>query len=234
MKNRFPLDESIIGESSQKDFIRLYGALLRMRNILSSFDDFEGHEIFSEREFQDYQSRYIDLYQQFRKGTDADKETINDDIIFEMELVRQIEVNIDYILMLVAKYADSNCKDKDILITIDKAMNASIELRSKKELIQAFIRQINGSDQVDEDWQAFLHHRKEVDIEQMIQEESLKPEQTRRYIDNALRDGTLKTTGTALDKILPPVSRFGGGREEKKRGIIEKLRHFFEKYLGLV
>jgi len=234
MRNQYSLDEPIIGETSQKDFIRLYGALLRIRNILSSFDDFEGHEILSEREFQDYQSRYIDLYQQFRKDTDADKETINDDIIFEMELVRQIEVNIDYILMLVAKYADSNCKDKDILTTIDKAINASIELRSKKELIQAFIRQINGSDQVDEDWQVFLRKCKEADIEQMIQEESLKPEQTHRFIDNALRDGTLKTTGTALDKILPPVSRFGGGREEKKRGIIEKLRQFFEKYMGLV
>jgi len=231
---RFPLDEPIIGEEAQKDFIRLYGSLLRMRNILSAFDDFEGQEILSEREFQDYQSRYIDLYQVFRKGTDADKETINDDIIFEMELVRQIEVNIDYILMLVAKYADSNCQNKDILTTIDKAMNASLELRSKKELIEEFLSQINGSTKVDDDWQAFLHRSKEKDLSKLIEDESLKPKETRRFIDNALRDGTLKTTGTALDKILPPVSRFTGRRTEKKHGIIDKLRQFFEKYLGLV
>ena len=86
----------------------------------------------------------------------------------------------------------------------------------------------------DEDWRKFLHERKEADISAIIEEERLKPEETRRFIDNALRDGMLKTTGTAIDKIMPPVSRFGGGRAAKKQGIIEKLMLFFEKYLGLI
>ena len=234
LTEQFPLGQSIIGEETQKEFIRLYGAILRLRNILTSFDDFEGNEILSERDFQDYQSIYIDLYQEYRKGTDSDKETINDDIEFEIELIRQIEVNIDYILMLVAKYKESNCKDKNILTTIDKAINSSIELRSKKELIERFIEQVNVSTKVDEEWRKFLHEQKEEDMTKLIDEEKLKPEETRRYIDNALRDGMMKTTGTAIDKIMPPVSRFGGGRAVKKQGIIEKLRKFFEKYLGLV
>ena len=234
LTEQFPLGQPIIGEETQKEFIRLYGAILRLRNILTSFDDFEGNEILSERDFQDYQSIYIDLYQEYRKGTDGDKETINDDIEFEIELIRQIEVNIDYILMLVAKYKESNCKDKNILTTIDKAINSSIELRSKKELIERFIEQVNVSTKVDEEWRKFLHEQKEEDITTLIEEEKLKPEETRRYIDNALRDGMMKTTGTAIDKIMPPVSRFGGGRAVKKQGIIEKLRKFFEKYLGLV
>lgn len=234
LTTQYPLGQPIIGEEAEKDFIRLYGAILRLRNILTSFDDFEGNEILSERDFQDYQSIYIDLYQEYRKGADGDKETINDDIVFEIELVKQIEVNIDYILMLVAKYQQSNCKDKTILTTIDKAINSSIELRSKKELIERFIEQVNVSTKVDEDWRKFLHERKEADITAIIEEERLKPEETRRFIDNAFRDGMLKTTGTAIDKIMPPVSRFGGGRAAKKQGIIEKLMLFFEKYLGLI
>ncbi|MFC0904690.1 type I restriction endonuclease subunit R [Clostridium sp. MT-14] len=234
LTTQYPLGQPILGEEAEKDFIRLYGAILRLRNILTSFDDFEGNEILSERDFQDYQSIYIDLYQEYRKGADGDKETINDDIVFEIELVKQIEVNIDYILMLVAKYQQSSCKDKTILTTIDKAINSSIELRSKKELIERFIEQVNVSTKVDEDWRKFLHERKEADISAIIEEEKLKPEETRRFIDNAFRDGMLKTTGTAIDKIMPPVSRFGGGRAAKKQGIIEKLMIFFEKYLGLV
>jgi len=234
LTEQFPLGQPIIGEEAQKEFIRLYGAILRLRNILSSFDDFEGNEILSERDFQDYQSVYIDLYQEYRIGTDGDKETINDDIEFEIELIRQIEVNIDYILMLVAKYKESSCKDKNILTTIDKAINSSIELRSKKELIERFIEQVNVSTNVDKDWRKFLLEQKEEDITALIEDEKLKPEETRRYIDNALRDGMMKTTGTAIDKIMPPVSRFGGGRAVKKQGIIEKLKQFFEKYLGLV
>lgn len=234
LTTQYPLGQPILGEEAEKDFIRLYGAILRLRNILTSFDDFEGNEILSERDFQDYQSIYIDLYQEYRKGADGDKETINDDIVFEIELVKQIEVNIDYILMLVAKYQQSRCKDKTILTTIDKAINSSIELRSKKELIERFIEQVNVSTKVDEDWRKFLHERKEADITAIIEEEKLKPEETRRFIDNAFRDGILKTTGTAIDKIMPPISRFGGGRAAKKQGIIEKLMYFFEKYLGLV
>ena len=234
LTTRYPIGQPILGEEAEKDFIRLYGAILRLRNILTSFDDFEGKEILSERDFQDYQSRYIDLYQEYRKAANADKETINDDIIFEIELVKQIEVNIDYILMLVAKYQQSNCNDKEILTTIDKAINSSIELRSKKELIERFIEQVNVSTKVDEDWRKFLDERKEEDISAIIEEEKLKPEETRRFIDNAFRDGMLKTTGTVIDKIMPPVSRFGGGRAAKKQGIIEKLKIFFEKYFGLV
>ncbi len=233
--SQYPLGQAIIGEESQKGFIRLYGLILRLRNILSSFDEFAGNEILSERDFQDYQSVYIDLYQEYRKGTDGDKETINDDIVFEIELIRQIEVNIDYILMLVAKYQESNCKDKNILTTIDKAINASIELRSKKELIERFIEQVNISTKVDEDWRTFLNEHREADIIAIIEEEKLKPEETRRFMENAFRDGLLKTTGTAVDRIMPPVSRFSNsGRQRKKQSIIEKLMKFFEKYAGLV
>ena len=230
----FPLGQAIIGEQNQKDFVRLFGAILRLKNILTAFDDFEGQAILSDRDFQDYQSLYIDIYQTFTKDKAADKENINDDIVFEIELIRQVEINIDYILMLVVKYHESNCKDKNILVAIDKAINSSIQLRSKKELIEDFIESVNISTKVDEDWRKFVHEQKEKDLAEIIDEERLKSEETKKFIDNSFRDGTLKTIGTDIDKIMPPVSRFGGGRAEKKDGIIEKLKKFFEKYFGLV
>lgn len=236
LQTLYPLGQAIIGEQAQKDFIRLFGAILRLRNILISFDDFEGNEILSERDLQDYQSIYIDLYQDFTKTKEADKENINDDIVFEMELIKQIEVNIDYILMLVAKYHESNCTDKSILAAIDKAVNSSIELRSKKVLIEGFIEKVNTSSKVDDDWHTFVAEQKEKDLSAIIEDEKLKPNETRKLVTGSFRDGALKTTGTDIDKILPPVSRFygGGGRVAKKRSVIEKLMAFFEKYLGLV
>ncbi|ERT39508.1 MULTISPECIES: type I restriction endonuclease subunit R [Fusobacterium] len=234
LQNKFPIGEKIIGEQNKKEFIVLFGNILKLKNILSAFDKFAGNEILSEREYQDYQSIYIDLYQE-RKPKDTDKESINDDIIFEIELIKQVEINIDYILMKVAEYYKSNKKDKEILIDIKKAINSSIELRSKKELIEGFIDRVNSSKNVTDDFKKFVKEEKEKDLEKVIEEEKLKPEETKKFIDNSLRDGILKTTGTDIDKLLPPVSRFGGGnRAEKKLGVIEKLKVFFDKYLGLV
>ena len=235
LTEQFPVTEPIVGEQSEKDFIRLYGKILRLKNILSTFDQFKGNELLPERVFQDYQSRYIDLYQEYRPKTDGDKENINDDIEFEIELIRQVEINIDYILMLVAQYHASNCKDKEILGTIDRAIDSSIQLRSKKDLIQGFIETVNVNTDVERDWRAFVARQKEEDLDSIIAEERLKPEEAKRFIDNSFRDGTLKTTGTDFDKILPPVSRFGGGnRVEKKQNVIVRLSKFFEKYLGVV
>lgn len=165
---QYPLGQAIIGEEMQMRFIRLYGGILKLLNILSAFDDFEGNEIISDRDFQDYQGLYIDLYQDFKKSVEGDKESISEDIIFEIELIQQIAVNIDYILMLVAKYHDSNCTDKSILVNIDKSINSSIELRSKKELIERFIERVNTSTAVDDDWRKFVAEQKKIDLSAII------------------------------------------------------------------
>lgn len=235
IREDYPLGELISGEQNQKAFIKLFGNILRLRNILSAFDEFEEDTLLEGRDLQDYQSIYIDLYEEFKSKAGGDRENIIDDIIFEIELIRQIEVNIDYILMLVAKYKDSNCKDKTILTTIDKAIDSSLELRSKKELIENFIEQVNISTEIDDEWKEFIDQSKEADINKLIEEEKLKEDETRKFVDNSFRDGVMKTTGTDVDKLMPPVSRFGGGnRDVKKQSIIEKLLRFFEKYFGLV
>ena len=231
---KYPLGVQIVGEKAEKDFIASIGNILRLRNILSSFDKFAGNEILTERDFQDYTGMYVDLYQKYKQKDDGEKESIKDDIVFEMELVKQVEVNIDYILMLVAKYHQSNCEDKEILGTIDKAIKSSLALRSKKELIDGFISKINADTNVMDDWGKFVKEQKEIDLKKIINDENLNEEETRKFLDNAFRDGQVKTNGTDIEKILPPMRRFGGGnRAEKKENIIIKVKKFFEKYFGL-
>lgn len=236
LEDKFPLSEPrITGEQNQKDFIALFGAILRMRNLLSCFDEFVGNELLSERDMQDYQGRYNDLYEEWKRIRESgNKEDITDDIVFEIELIKQVEINIDYILLLVKKYHDSHCQDKEILISINKAVDSSLELRSKKALIETFIAGINDVDDVMIEWREFVSKEKELQLAQIIAEERLKEAETRKFIDYSFRDGSMKTTGTDIDKILPAMSRFGGGnREKKKATVIEKLKAFFERFFGI-
>ena len=233
LTTKFPLSEpQIIGEKAQKEFIKLFGAILRMRNLLSSFDDFAGKEILAPRDFQDYLSRYQDLWPLPTHG--GEKEDISDDIVYEIELVRQIEINIDYILLLIKKYHDSHGEDREILITIQKAVDASPELRSKKDLIENFIAGINEVDDVLTEWRSYIAEEKEKQLVQIIQEEKLNEEATRKFISDSFRSGEVRTTGTDIDKLMPPTSRFGGGnRAAKKQTIIEKLKAFFERFFSI-
>lgn len=236
LTTKFPLtEERITGEQRQKEFIVLFGAILRMRNLLTSFDEFAGSEILSERDFQDYLGRYQDLRDEWKnRKPGGEKEDITDDIVFEIELIKQIEINIDYILMLVQKYHDSHCDDKEILITIQKAVDASPELRSKKALIETFIAGINDVSDVMLEWRTFVAEEKERQLVAIIQEENLKDDETRRFMESSFRDGSVKTTGTDIDRLMPPISRFGGGnRAEKKQTIIEKLKGFFDRFFGI-
>ncbi len=234
--DRFPLGVSIVGEENEKAFIRLFGSLLRVRNILTAFDDFAGKEIITERDRQDYQSIYIDLYDKWKRPG-GEKENVVDDLVFELELVRQDEIDIDYILKLIEKYKDSLCTDKEIVASIQKAIGASPELRSKKELIENFIATINPQSSVTDDWSSYVKQEMEKELDEIIKQEKLKPEKTKKFVENAFRDGVLRTTGTDLDSILPAVSIFnkkGPSRAEKRQSVIELLKDFFQKFFGLI
>lgn len=234
LKSEFPEGQPVMGEDAEKRFVALFGSLLKSINILSTFDQYEGREELSDRQLQDYQSHYLDLRDKWRRRKPGDKENINDDLIFETELIRQVEINIDYILLLVQKYHDTNCTDKEILVNISKAIGSSLQLRSKKELIESFISSVNAGTDVDSGWREYVQRRKAEDLNEIIESEHLKPEETEKFIESSFRDGQVRTTGTDIDKILPPMSRFGGGnRQEKKKSVIEKIQSFFEQYFGL-
>ena len=237
LQSEFPLGTLIRGEAAQKAFIRLFGAILRLKNILTSFDDFAGNEILSERDFQDYQSLYLNLYAEFRAGFEADRESINDDVVFEIELIKQVEINVDYILMLVERFlkAKGTGKDKEIRAAIDRAIGASPTLRNKKDLIEQFVDSVSAKAKVDREWVAFIARRRAEDLDRIITEENLDATETRTFIDNAFRDGGIPVTGTAITRILPPVSRFAAsnGHAAKKQTVIAKLAAYFERFFGL-
>ena len=236
LQEQFPDGYKPLGEEEERRFITLFGSLLKSINVLQSFDQFEGQQLLSDGQMQDYQSNYLDLKDKWRKRGKGEKEVVNDDIIFETELIRQVEINIDYILLLVKNYHDSNCKNKEILVNIRKAVSASMQLRSKKELIEDFVASVNTDTDVDEAWEAYVKQRKSDDLNEIITSENLKADETAKFVDNAFRDGVIRTTGTDIDKILPAMSRFGGdgNRQEKKKTVIEKLKVFFEKYFGII
>lgn len=237
LQHDYPLDEVIFGEAAQKAFIKLFGSILRLKNILASFDDFAGNEILNQRVFQDYLSLYLNLYADFRRTSEADREAINDDVVFEIELVKQVEINVDYILLLVERYLSvkGTTDDKEILATIDRAISSSPSLRNKKDLIEQFVASVSAKSKVDVQWQAFLAERKDQELDGIIADEGLIADAARGFIDDAFRDGAIPTSGVAITKIMPAVSRFakGGEHASRKRLVIEKLTGFFERYYGL-
>lgn len=232
LQAQYPVGEQIVGEQEQKEFIRLYGAILKLKNILSSFDDFAGNEILSERDVQDYHSMYIDLYNEFRNQKQSDSEDINDDIVFEMELIKQVEINIDYILMLVRQYHESHLSNTEIIVTIKKSIDSSVELRSKKDLIEQFIDSLTPCSDVDHDWSSFVKDEKSKELDQIIEDENLNKEEAYKFIDNAFIDGYVPKSGLAITKVLPPVSRFSetGERTKKRLSVLEKFTHFFNRF----
>ncbi|WP_027861736.1 type I restriction endonuclease subunit R [Marmoricola sp. URHB0036] len=237
--DRFPLGAPILGESAQKEFIALFGTILRLQNILTSFDEFAGNEVLTERESQDYRSVYLNLYADFRTGTESDKESINDDVLFEIELIKQVEINVDYILMLVQEWraARGNGEDKEIeaVVNIERAVDSSLTLRNKKDLIMDFVDRVSATGEIDDEWKAFISAKRAAELDALIDDEGLKPEETKAFVEHAFRDGAIPTTGTAVTKILPPASRFApdGGHGVKKQRVLERLGSFFERFFDL-
>ena len=235
LMGKFPVGERIVGEQNQKDFIKLYGGILRVRNILTTFDEFIGNEILAERDVQDYHSMYIDLYNEFRKGAEVDQENINDDLVFEMELIKQVEINIDFVLGLIKRYHEDHNKNREILVDINKAIDSSVELRNKKDLINQFITSLDIHSVVDDDWQKFVDEKKIEELDRIIENEGLDHDATYAFVRNSFRDGSVATTGTAITKVLPPVSRFSptGERTQKRESVLSKLTNFFERFFDI-
>lgn len=235
LQDNFPVGQRVVGEQAQKDFVRLYGAILKSRNVLSTFDEFTGKGILSDRDVQDYHSMYIDLYNELRPRHEEGKEDINDDLVFEMELIKQVEINIDYILELIRKYHASHQEDKEILVDIKKAVDSSVELRNKKDLIEQFINSLTVGSSIDDSWSVFVNSKRSEELDRIIAEENLNPEETYKFVENAFRDGSVQSSGTAVAKILPPVSRFSAdqSRGKKRETVLERINEFFSRFFDI-
>ena len=225
----YPLPIDIISEDEKKKFIKLFGAILRLLNILRSFDEFAGKELFTEGDLQDYLSYYGVLYDEFKVV--INKDDVSADIVFEMELVKQIVVNIDYILDLIKKYHDKHILDKEIPADITRAILSNPELKPKKELIERFITSLNAESDVMTDWVKFKAEQKEKELQQLIADERLKEEPARALVEKIFRIGECEPSDAAIAEILPPISRFQSGLLiETKMRVTDKLKDFFIRY----
>ncbi len=151
--------------------------------------------------------------------------------------MKQVELNVDCILMLVEKYRASFGEGKDLQVRaqIFRAVDSSPSLRSKRDLVESFVDSVPADGTVDEQWQVFVAAKREAELEAIIVEQKLKPEQTRAYVEAAFRDGQLRTTGTEITRSLPPVSRFNreAGHGDLKRRVMGALTVFFDRFFGL-
>lgn len=235
LTSKFAPGELMQSEAEQKEFIRLYSAILRVTNILSSFDEFKNQELINERDKQDYHSVYIELYNEFKNKAKQEKTDVTGDVVFEMELIKSIEVNIDYILELVKKYHDSNMEDKEILVNIQKAIMASPDLRNKRDLIMAFIDSLDQNSNVYTDFESFMNSKKKEELDKIIAEENLNKEETYNFIQRSFEQGRVETNGTEVSTILPPMNMFtpNNDRQEKKNKVIDRLLDFFDRFFSI-
>ena len=151
-----------------------------------------------------------------RQLEDRDEKMPQTILNLKLNLSDRLEINIDYILMLVEKYHEGNCEDKGILTSIRKAVDASIQLRSKRKLIEAFISRVNVDTQVTTDWCRFVFEQEENDLAEIIAAEKLKPEETRKFVSNTFCDCVLKTSGTEIDKLISRYAASGVAAERRK------------------
>lgn len=235
-----PINPADFTLEEKKDFVRLFGGVLKMQNLLSAFDEFTDDKvIISPFDVQDYLTWYNDIHDELRKEKEGgEKEHIEDDLVFEMELVNRIQIDIPYILQLVKQYHDDNCKDKTIIAKIQKAIGSSPDLRNKRDLIMQFIERMTPKEgrDIPEEWNEYVNEQCQKELEDIINEEHLRPKETKKFMEQAFEDGYVTTTGLAITKVLPPMPIFGGGnvnREAKKNTVVEKLQNFFSKFFGL-
>lgn len=235
LQTRFPLNnflESTLKQSDKRDFLALFGEILKLRNILEVFDEFS--DPLSERDRQDYQSYYIDTYESLRAKDQAEKHSVLDEVEFEVELLKQVEVSIEYILELIATY--HRHKDKGSYERILKLLDSSLSLRSKKELLLRFIQSLNPQSNVEKDFSTYIAARKDESLDTIITELDLKPKETRAFMQDSFERGELRDYGRAFGEILPPSPLFGKGAEQThkvREKALEKLQAFFELFKGL-
>ena len=251
LKHFYPVGEVIASESGQKGFVKLYGEILKLLNILTSFDEFAGKELMNEREQQDYTSMYLDLHDQFKSERDAErpqKETeddqVDDQLVFEIELVKQVEITVDYIVMLIDDYRTKQGQGdyegaQETRATITRSVEASPSLRDKADLIHEFMDAvgdgrdaISGELSTDQRWVQFMAVRRDEELKRLIESEKLKPEATYSFVEDALESGVVSTSGTGLTKLLPTTSRFGknANHDQVRARVGARLSAFVERF----
>ncbi|WP_031489166.1 type I restriction endonuclease subunit R [Ureaplasma canigenitalium] len=228
------------GEKDEKAFVQLFSEILRYRNLLSQFIEFENDQYLPDSRLQDYKSTYLELHQKYRGAKHPGRESVIDDVVFELELIKSVDINIDYIINIMKGQVEKQ-ENIDITLFIPMYINSSPSLRSKKDLIERFLHQVNTMKEEDasllyEYWNKFILEEKTSELSMIVKELDLREEETKKFVEKQFMSGTFNEYGTDITKVIKPVSRIAKDGEErspwvtKKEKTIDKLKDYFEKY----
>lgn len=239
---KFPDPTEIVLEADKKEFVQLFGELLKAENILRNFDEFQNFEkIISERQMQDMKSVYVDIRESFlneRRSREAEAQQVDfSDVEFQIDLLKTDEINLDYILNLIMQKAKESKDIEHLKDEIRRVIKSSLGTRAKEDLVMDFISkkrlsELQNDDNIIETFYNFAKREKEEKINQLIAEENLN-EKAYRFIEKSISKGFVEYTGDELDGIIPPLSRRGGVREKKKEIVLEKLRKIVDVFVGI-
>ena len=239
---KFPDPTEIFLEADKKEFVQLFGELLKAENILRNFDEFQNFEkIISERQMQDMKSVYVDIRESFlneRISREAEAQQVDfSDVEFQIDLLKTDEINLDYILNLIMQKAKESKDIEHLKDEIRRVIKSSLGTRAKEDLVMDFISkkrlsELQNDDNIIETFYNFAKREKEEKINQLIAEENLN-EKAYRFIEKSISKGFVEYTGDELDGIIPPLSRRGGAREKKKEIVLEKLRKIVDVFVGI-
>lgn len=239
---KFPDPTEIVLEADKKEFVQLFGELLKAENILRNFDEFESFEkIISERLMQDMKSVYVDIRESIlneRRSKEAEEAQVDfSDVEFQIDLLKTDEINLDYILALILEKARGNDNIESLKAEVRRVIRSSLGTRAKEDLIMEFISktrlsELKNTDDIIETFYEFAKKEKVVKINQLIAEENLN-EKANRFIEKSISKGYVEYAGDELDGIIPPLSRRGGVREKKKEIVLEKIRKVVEVFVGI-
>lgn len=231
--------DALADENEKLEFIKAFRELMRLKNILESFSDFKWSDLsMTHQEFEDYKSKYLDLYEKIKaqRGEGKEKVSILEDVDFELELIHKDEVNVAYILMLLARYKDADAKEKDshknsILSIID----SQVHLRSKRELIEKFINEnminISDSDNIENEFEKFWEDEKEIAYVKLCKEENLNCEEVKKVVDTYIYEERkpLKDDVARTLNVKPKLLE----RKIIIPRVLEKIVKFVDKFYDL-
>ena len=240
--NKFPEPTEIILDADKKEFVELFGELLKAENILRNFDEFETfNKIISDRQMQDMKSVYVDIRESIVNSRTCEKneglQIDFSDVEFQIDLLKTDEINLDYILALILEKSKENDNIENLKAGIRRVIRSSLGTRAKEELIMNFINrtklsELRDTDDILEKFYSFARKEKLEKINGLVEEENLKADSI-RFIEKAINKGYVEYAGDELDRIIPPTSRRQGAREKKKELVLEKIRKIVDIFVGI-
>ena len=224
----------LVREDDQFEFIKLFRDLMRVRNVLNTFTEFEMNETeMGEQEFEDFKSKYLDLYDR-HKGDPKEKVSIINDIDFELELIHRDEINVSYILNLLSTLknspVDEHEKHKKKIIEI---ISGQSDLRSKRELIEKFIDEnlphIEDSDNIPEEFEKFWDKERSEYIDKLVDEEKLDKGKLEKVIGDYMFTEKIPIRDKLIDMLnyRPTL----GERKPISERLENKIVDFVETYI---